>query len=112
MGHGKKKTECQDTFCIMENFYKDMTYLAVYDGHGIHGRTASDLANSSIQRYLRDNKEELYALDGEDDVAKFFKRMCSKVQDQFQADVTPFFRCGLRKAIKKKKIYIYIESGL
>jgi len=51
-GHGKKKTECQDTFCLMENFYKDMTFLAVYDGHGANGRTASDLVNNNVQKYL------------------------------------------------------------
>jgi len=71
----------------MENFYKDMTYLAVYDGHGTNGRLASDLANGSIQKYLLENKEELYSLDGEEAIGKFFRKMCAKVQDLFLTDV-------------------------
>lgn len=76
----------------MENFYKDMTYLAVYDGHGTNGRLASELANDAIQRYLRENKEALYAIDTEDGIEKFFKKMCSKVQEMYQTEVRVFAR--------------------
>ena len=71
----------------MENFYKDMTYLAVYDGHGTFGRVASDLANGSIREYLESNKEALFAIDTEEDMTKFFKKMYAKVQDKFKVDV-------------------------
>jgi serine/threonine protein phosphatase PrpC len=38
-GYGKKKTECQDTHIILEKIGgANMTYLAVYDGHGANGR--------------------------------------------------------------------------
>ncbi len=94
MGHGKKKTECQDTSCIMENFYKDMTFLAVYDGHGTHGRLASELANSYIQKYLMDNKEYLYSLDGEDDMTTFFKKMCNGCQEEFVSSKTDYQLSG------------------
>ena len=71
----------------MENFYKDMTYLAVYDGHGSFGKVASELANNSIKEYLESNKEALYALDSEEDMTKFFKKMYIKVQEKFKGDV-------------------------
>jgi len=71
----------------MEAFYKDMTYMAVYDGHGTYGRIASDLANQSIRDHLEENKEALYKLDGEDEITKFFRDMYRKVQDNFKTDV-------------------------
>ena len=107
-GHGKKKTECQDTSCIMENFYKDMTYLAVYDGHGSNGRLASDLANGSIQKYLLDSKESLYALDGEEELSKFFKKLYSKTQDLFRTDKNDYQlsgTCAVCVLIKEGVIY-------
>ena len=38
-------------FYIMKDFYEEMTFLAVYDGHRPNGRYASDLVNSSIRNY-------------------------------------------------------------
>ena len=47
-GYGKKKTECQDTHCIIEKFNGgNMTYLAVYDGHGQNGKIV--IASTGIQ---------------------------------------------------------------
>lgn len=107
-GQGKKKTECQDTYCIMEDFYKGMTYMAVYDGHGPNGRYASDLANNSIKSYLSTNKEALYALDTEEDIEKFFKKMCSKVQEEFHTDKIDYQlsgTCAIMVLIKDGMIY-------
>ena len=78
----------------MENFYKDMTYMAVYDGHGSNGRPASDLANNTIRHYLMDNKETLYAIEVEEDMERFFKKMCSKVQEQYQIDTVDYQLTG------------------
>eukprot|EP00826_Nyctotherus_ovalis_P018169 TRINITY_DN15419_c0_g2_i3.p1 TRINITY_DN15419_c0_g2~~TRINITY_DN15419_c0_g2_i3.p1 ORF type:complete len:123 (+),score=13.69 TRINITY_DN15419_c0_g2_i3:32-400(+) len=39
---------CQDTCCIMKDFYSNMTFLAVYDGHGHNGCNASEFANINI----------------------------------------------------------------
>ena len=61
--------------------------MAVYDGHGTFGRTASDLCNGSIKEYLEENKDALYKIDGEDDVTKFFKTMYKVVQNKFKDDV-------------------------
>ncbi len=43
MGYGPKKTECQDSFCIIEKFdgAPNCYYFAVYDGHGSSGKEAS-----------------------------------------------------------------------
>lgn len=81
-------SNAQDTSCIMENYHKDMTYMAVYDGHGTYGRIASDLANNSIKEYLEEYKDALFKLDGEEDLSKFFKEMYKKVQNKFKEDVS------------------------
>ncbi len=73
----------------MENFYKDMTYLAVYDGHGTFGRLASDLANSSIKEYIEESKEVIYKIDDEEEMRRFFRDMYFKVQKKFRVDVFP-----------------------
>lgn len=41
MGYGPKKTECQDSHCIMEKFADECYFFAVYDGHGSSGKEAS-----------------------------------------------------------------------
>jgi integrin-linked kinase-associated serine/threonine phosphatase 2C len=42
MGYGPKKTECQDSMCMMDTkFADDCYFLAVYDGHGSSGKEAS-----------------------------------------------------------------------
>jgi len=107
-GEGKNKLECQDTFCVMEDFYRRMTFLAVYDGHGPNGRHASDLANSSIRNYLLDNKETLASLDGEEGVKKFFKNMCSEIQDLYHKDELDYQlsgTCAIMVRVKDDMIY-------
>ena len=41
IGYGPKKTECQDSFCIMDKFADECYFFAVYDGHGSSGKEAS-----------------------------------------------------------------------
>ena len=48
MGYGGKKTECQDSLCIMEKFADECYFFAVYDGHGASGKEASQAANDYI----------------------------------------------------------------
>lgn len=48
MGYGPKKTESQDSYCMMEKFAEDCHYFAVYDGHGSSGKEASQAANDYI----------------------------------------------------------------
>lgn len=38
-GAGKKKFECQDTYCIIDLPEDHLKYYAVYDGHGNVGRS-------------------------------------------------------------------------
>lgn len=40
-GAGKKKFECQDTYCIIDLPEDHLKYYAVYDGHGNVGRSVS-----------------------------------------------------------------------
>jgi len=38
---GGKKTECQDSICIMPDLSEECYFMAVYDGHGSSGKEAS-----------------------------------------------------------------------
>lgn len=40
-GKGPKKSECQDSFCMVDRFADDCFFFAVYDGHGNSGKEAS-----------------------------------------------------------------------
>ena len=70
----------------MENFYEQMTYIAVYDGHGQHGKSASELANTSIKEALEQKKEELAKM-GYDEVPDFFVKSFLRIQEKYKADV-------------------------
>ena len=48
MGYGPKKTESQDSYCILENLSEDIHYLSIYDGHGSSGKEASQAANDCL----------------------------------------------------------------
>ena len=45
MGYGGKKSECQDSFCMIEKFADECYFFAVYDGHGSSGKESSQAAN-------------------------------------------------------------------
>lgn len=63
MGYGPKKTECQDSFCIIDQkFENDGYFFAVYDGHGSSGKEASQAANDYIQTYLEKNQKKIKSL--------------------------------------------------
>ena len=59
MGSGPKKTECQDSYCIMEKMTPECNFFAVYDGHGTSGKEASQAANDYIQTYLEKNARKI-----------------------------------------------------
>jgi hypothetical protein len=41
IGFGLKKTECQDSYSVIEKLADGITFAAVYDGHGSSGKEAS-----------------------------------------------------------------------
>jgi len=62
MGFGPKKTECQDSLCIIDLFADDCYFFAVYDGHGSSGKEASQAANDYIQTYIEKNHVKIKTL--------------------------------------------------
>ena len=55
MGTGPKKTESQDSYCIMKQFSEECYFFGVYDGHGHSGKDASHATNDFIQNFLEKN---------------------------------------------------------
>ena len=94
MGIGNRKTHCQDTFCIMENFTANCHFMAVYDGHGRSGLDASLKTNYNIEKYLKDNSEKIER---------------AKTDKEFQTIIKKAFRNT--EAIFKALPFEYTSSG-
>eukprot|EP00826_Nyctotherus_ovalis_P007943 TRINITY_DN1204_c0_g6_i1.p1 TRINITY_DN1204_c0_g6~~TRINITY_DN1204_c0_g6_i1.p1 ORF type:complete len:217 (+),score=52.18 TRINITY_DN1204_c0_g6_i1:62-712(+) len=100
--------ESQDTYCIMESFYNNMTFFAVYDGHGPNGRCASEFANLSVRKYILKNKKVLYELEDKE-VKEFFEKMCVHVQSKFQNKKTDYKlsgTCAIMALIKNNMVHV------
>jgi len=110
IGYGKKKTVCQDSLSIMENFDQNLSYFAVYDGHGLAGRDASLLANESIETYLKKNSKKIAKITDTRAIQKFMKEMFMKTQDKFKNmriyDFTLSGTCAITILIIGKMCYI------
>ena len=92
-GYGKSKEECQDTYCIMNKFQFDITYVAIYDGHGVTGRMASRLANMLIQQMLIKNASKI----------KKYKEDCSL--GNIMIEIHTFQRFFSQEFVKMQEVY-------
>lgn len=61
-GEGPKKTECQDSYLIIENAKENYFAFSVLDGHGNSGKEASNSASDILQKYFEKNKKKVGTL--------------------------------------------------
>lgn len=59
MGEGPKKTECQDSYLIMDATKEYYYAYSVLDGHGNSGKEASNSASDNLQKYFEKSKQLL-----------------------------------------------------
>eukprot|EP01017_Pseudomicrothorax_dubius_P028720 TRINITY_DN3431_c0_g1_i1.p1 TRINITY_DN3431_c0_g1~~TRINITY_DN3431_c0_g1_i1.p1 ORF type:complete len:212 (-),score=48.15 TRINITY_DN3431_c0_g1_i1:848-1483(-) len=111
MGYGPKKTECQDSPCVMEKFGPNLecNFFAVYDGHGSSGKEASQAANDYIQTYIEKNTKKLATLvtdrQRETFIRSAFKTAESKLKSS-GIDYSNSGTCAISVFIQKNMCYI------
>ena len=71
----------QDAYEIISNSLgEDITYLAVYDGHGVKGEEAANFVKREIKSYLTKNKVKVGKLENSKDCLSFFKTCFFQIQ--------------------------------
>ena len=56
-GNGPRKTECQDSFTIIDTQKPNFYLMGVFDGHGNSGKEASIAASENFYKYFDKNYE-------------------------------------------------------
>lgn len=109
MGYGPKKTECQDSFCIMENFHDSYHFFAVYDGHGSSGKEASQAANDFIQTYIEKNIKRVKLIQTERQAESFIKAAFKNAESRLKGsgiDYSNSGTCAISVLVLRDQCYI------
>jgi len=109
MGAGPKKTECQDSLCMMERFGDDCYFFAVYDGHGASGKEASQAANDYIQTYLEKNIKKIKTLNSDRKKEEFLRSAFRTTEEKLKAsgiDYSNSGTCCISVFIQRNKAFI------
>jgi len=85
----------QDSYdAIGAEFGLPTRYIAVYDGHGVKGKEASQLAKDEIHKALVNDKKNVNALKERKDAEKYFKKLFKTVQGKFKKRSSEFESSG------------------
>jgi integrin-linked kinase-associated serine/threonine phosphatase 2C len=85
----------QDSWDIISTeFQAPLRYLAVYDGHGLKGKEASNLAKDEIRKALLNDKKTLLGLKERKEAEKYFKKLFKNVQNKFKKKNQDFDSSG------------------
>ena len=109
MGSGRRKSHCQDSFCIMDNFSKNCHFFAVYDGHGHLGLDASLKANYAMECYIRKNSKRIKHFRTDKQFRTLLKAGFKKSENLFKEasfDYTSSGTCCISVLIQQNKCYI------
>lgn len=79
-GEGPKKTECQDSYTVIEDAKEGYYALSVLDGHGSSGKEASNSASDNLQKYFEKHKKEILKLQTFKDREIFLKNAFSHTE--------------------------------
>jgi len=109
MGYGPKKTECQDSYCIMEKVTPECNFFAVYDRHGTSGKEASQAANDYIQTFLEKNAKKIRTLTTDKQRESFLKAAFKTAESKLKnsgIDYSNSGTCAIAVFLIKNKSYI------
>ena len=109
MGAGPKKTECQDSLCMMDRFADDCFFFAVYDGHGASGKEASHAANDSIQNYYEKNIKKIKSITSDYKKEEFIAYAFENAEEKLQAsgiDYSNSGTCCISVFIQRNKAWV------
>lgn len=79
---------------MLSDLGHNLRYFAVYDGHGIKGREASNLAKDEIHKALIRDKETLRKLSERKEAEKYFQKLFTSVQSKFKKKKGEFEASG------------------
>lgn len=100
----------QDSYdTIGSEFGLPLRYIAVYDGHGVKGKEASNLAKEEIHKALVNDKKNVAALKDRKDAEKYFKKLFKNVQSKFKKRSSEFESsgtCVIGVLIKESQCFI------
>lgn len=91
----EKEQAGQDTTDIIQvELGSNVKYFAVYDGHGIKGTEASQLANDEIKQALINDKKIVCKFKDRKDVERYFKKLFTNIQQKFKKRSSEFEASG------------------
>jgi serine/threonine protein phosphatase PrpC len=110
-GYGPKKTECQDSYCIIEKITgtTECNFFAVYDGHGTSGKEASQAANDYIQTFLEKNAKKIKFLVTDKQRESFLKSAFKTAEGKLKnsgIDYSNSGTCSIGVFLIRTKCYI------
>ena len=68
----------------------NIRYFAVFDGHGVKGKEASDFAKEEIKKALIKDQDIVQKFSDRKDVEKYFHKLYTKVQSKYRKNPLDF----------------------
>ena len=72
----------------------NIRYFAVFDGHGVKGKEASDFAKEEIKKALIKDQDIVQKFSDRKDVEKYFHKLYTKVQSKYRKNPLDFDSSG------------------
>ena len=106
MGEGPKKTECQDSYIIMDG-YKEMYYaFGVFDGHGNSGKEASNASSDNFQKFFDKNVKKIEKLKTKQEREKFILDTYANTEKKLKTSGIDYSSSGTCS------IFVFIMNGM
>lgn len=100
----------QDTYDVIINeLGTNVRFISVYDGHGVKGLEAANLAKEEIHKHLIVDRKIIQSLPDRKEVEKYFYKLYNKVQTKFrkyQIDYELSGTCAISVLIIGNQCYI------
>ena len=72
----------------------NIRYIAVYDGHGLKGKEASQFSKDEIRKQLISDKKIICKLKERKEAEKYFKRIFNQVQNKYKKNSLDYESSG------------------
>lgn len=93
-GEGPKKTECQDSYTLIENAKEGYYAFGVLDGHGSSGKEASNSASDNLQKYFDKHRKQVLSLEGFKDREVFLKEAFANTEKALKSSGIDYSASG------------------
>lgn len=93
-GEGPKKTECQDSYTIIDQSADGYYAFGVLDGHGNSGKEASNSASDNIQKYFDKSKKKIMKLESFKSRETFLKEVFADTEKTLKSSGIDYSASG------------------